>query len=208
MSLERTLCLIKPDAVSGGNTDKLITILKDNGFHVVEQNTLHLGPERVHLFFKHLEAEPSFPNMVQFMSSAPLVVLVLSKVNAIEDLMQLAGPENSNEAREVAPYSIRALFGIDSTYNAVHVSDSPASARREINFFYPNTILDPIPNGDEARSYLAQHVNPVLTDALTLLCKTKPIDPITWLGQWLLENNPNKPRIYEPGEEEEENMGQ
>lgn len=66
------------------------------------------------------------------------MALVLAKVNAIREWRTLAGPTNSNKAREEAPESVRALYGTDGQRNAVHGSDSPASAEREIRFFFPN----------------------------------------------------------------------
>jgi len=100
-----------------------------------------------------------------------------------------------NVARENSPDSIRAIFGTDALFNAIHCSASVPDARREINFFFPGKVVDPLPSADEARAYLAAHVNDLLTDGLTALCKTKPEKPLLWLSAWLLEHNPHSGRV-------------
>ena len=93
-----------------------------------------------------------------------------------------AGPTNSNVAREKAPESIRARFGTDGSMNAVHGSANPADARREINFFFPNFVVDPIPSASETSSYLSINVMPTLSEGLLELCKVKPENPVVWLS--------------------------
>lgn len=129
------------------------------------------------------------------MSSGPVIVMELAKENAIQAWRELIGPTNSRKAREVQPNSIRAKYGTDEQCNAVHGSDSEASAEREIRFFFNRSIIEPIPSGQTAKDYLESKLNPTLLTALTSLCKEKPQDPLTWLANYLITNNPYKPLI-------------
>ena len=92
-------------------------------------------------------------------------------------LFHFLGPTNSNIAREKQPDSIRAKFGTDGSMNAVHGSANPADARREINFFFPNLVVDPIPSASETSMYLSMNVMPTLSEGLLELCKVKPENP-------------------------------
>ena len=94
--------------------------------------------------------------------------------------------------------SLRAIYGTDSQRNALHGSDSLASAEREIHFFFPNCIVEPVSYGQDAKDYLSRAMNNTLIKGLTELCKKKPEEPILWLSDWLIENNPNKPRVNQP----------
>ncbi|XP_015748137.1 PREDICTED: nucleoside diphosphate kinase homolog 5-like [Acropora digitifera] len=94
-------------------------------------------------------------------------------------------------------FSLRAIYGTDSTKNALHGSDSYSSAEREIHFFFPDSIVEPISTGQAAKDYLTRTVTPTLLKGLTELCKKKPADPILWLSDWLIANNPNKPQVRE-----------
>ncbi|KAJ4457364.1 putative nucleoside diphosphate kinase [Paratrimastix pyriformis] len=190
-----TLAILKPDALRNNVTDSIIEVIKASGFRIVDQTRVHVSRDRWHLFYKEFERTEGFDAVLDFMASGAVLLLVLSKVNAVEDMLQIAGPPDSNVAREESPNSIRALYGVDSLYNVMDCSSSVPAARREINFFFPNKIVDPLPTEEETQTYLATHVNEVLADALTALCKAKPEDPVKWLGAWLLENNPNQPRI-------------
>jgi len=73
-----------------------------------------------------------------------------------------------------------------------------SSSQREIRFFFPDCIVEPVATGQAAKDYLSKSVNPTLLKGLTDLAKKKPEDPVLWLADWLLENNPNKPRVRNP----------
>lgn len=94
---------------------------------------------------------------------------------------------------------MRAVYGTDSTKNALHGSDSYSSAEREIHFFFPDSVVEPVSTGQAAKDYLTRTVTPTLLKGLTELCKMKPAEPIIWLADWLVVNNPNKPRVQEEG---------
>ncbi|XP_064243745.1 nucleoside diphosphate kinase homolog 5 isoform X2 [Passer domesticus] len=92
-------------------------------------------------------------------------------------------------------FSLRALFGTDELRNGLHGSLSISSAEKEIRFIFPEAILEPVPTGQRARDYLNLYVKPTLLAGLTALCKEKPADPMIWLADWLIEHNPNKPKL-------------
>ncbi|XP_076458646.1 nucleoside diphosphate kinase homolog 5-like [Babylonia areolata] len=91
--------------------------------------------------------------------------------------------------------SLRAIYGTDDQRNALHGSDGLPSAQREIRFFFPDSVVEPVATGQAAKDYLSKAVNPTLLKGLTELCKQKPEDPVIWLADWLLKNNPNKPKV-------------
>ena len=198
--LEKTYAMIKPDAVRAGSVSLILKAAEDAGFVVVKSQEMRLSAERAGEFYAEHSGKPFFANLVNFMSSGPIVALCLAKTNAILDWRTLMGPTNTLKAREEAPYSLRARFGTDGTQNATHGSDSPASAVRELKFFFPNLTLDPVPEGAAAREYIKTHLSPTLIKGFSALCKEKPsaqrLEAIQWLADWLRENNPNRANSF------------
>ncbi|XP_076625562.1 nucleoside diphosphate kinase homolog 5 [Colletes latitarsis] len=131
------------------------------------------------------------------MASGPVIVHVLAKHRGVEEWRSLMGPTKVTEARLYYPDSIRARFGRrgETFKNAVHGSSTREEAEREIHFFFPESIIEPLLKNEPATDYLWEIVNPVLVEALSLCCKFKPADPVLWLANWLILNNPNKPRL-------------
>lgn len=158
-----------------------------------------MTPEQTSDFYAEHYGKMFFPSLVAYMSSGPILALVLARQSAIAFWRQLIGPTNTQKARDQAPESLRAIYGTDSTKNALHGSDSYSSAEREIHFFFPDSVVEPISTGQAAKDYLTRTVTPTLLKGLTELCKMKPADPIIWLADWLVVNNPNKPRVQEEG---------
>ncbi|KAL5964460.1 hypothetical protein TSMEX_007800 [Taenia solium] len=100
-------------------------------------------------------------------------------------------------------------FGGVKAKNPFHASESKASAIREIRFFFPNIVMEPIPTKQYAKEYLSKNVIPTLLAGLTEVCKKKPKDPVMFLAEWLLRNNPNQPETNELCPQiEEPNQGQ
>lgn len=196
VELEKTLAIIKPDAVQ--DADEIKRIIKASGFAVIAERKIHLSTEQAGDFYAEHYGKMFFTNLMSFMSGGPIIAIVLAKKNSIEDWRKLMGPTNPMDARERFPDSIRALFGKDQTQNSVHGSDSVASASREIRFFFPQMILEPIPTGQTTERYIEQHITPTLNEALCKLCKEKPGDPVSWLAEYLDMNNPNKPCVTQP----------
>eukprot|EP00128_Syssomonas_multiformis_P000034 Colp12_sorted_trinity150504_noHs@5425 len=197
-SLERTFAMIKPDAAA--KTADIIFTIQQSGFTILQQKTLVLTEDQAGEFYAEHNGKPFFSGLISFITSGPVTALVLAKENAIADWRELIGPTDPNKAKVSHPKSIRALFGTNGQRNAVHGSDSTQSAAREILFMFPQTILEPLPTSAQAKEAITKNLNPVLLRGLIELCKVKPSDPISWLGKWLLDNNPNKPRVTEPPE--------
>nr|CAD7433638.1 unnamed protein product [Timema monikensis] len=154
-----------------------------------------LTPEQASEFYQEQEGTPLFPLLVTYMSSGRLVALCLMRQDAVSGWKTLMGPANTIEARQYYPFSLRARFGDPNHQhkNALHGSDSAESAVREIHFFFPEMMVEPLLTGTALAEYLATSVNPTLMQGLAQLCKVKPVDPVVWLADWLLMNNPNKP---------------
>ena len=216
-TLEKTYGMIKPDAVRAGKVDAILKAAEDAGFVVVKAQHTQLTRERAGAFYAEHKGKPFYDTLVGFMSGGPIVACCLAKTNAIADWRELMGPTNTLKAREEAPNSLRARFGTDGTMNATHGSDSPASAMRELKFFFPNLTLDPVPEGAAAREYIKDNLTPTLVKGLAALCKEKPsagkLEAVQWLADWLLANNPNKAQSFaeselylDPDNEEEDNF--
>lgn len=131
---EKTLAIIKPDATAAGFTDAIIEHIKNNGFTIVAQKEMNLSQEQAQEFYAEHKERPFFGDLVAFMTSGPVTVMVLEKENAISAWRNLMGATDPAEAAEG---TIRKLFGASKGENATHGSDSSASAQREITFFFP-----------------------------------------------------------------------
>ncbi|XP_071829226.1 nucleoside diphosphate kinase homolog 5-like [Apostichopus japonicus] len=191
--VERTLAMVKPDAIH--KAENIEEIILRSGFTILSKRRIHLTPEQASDFYAEHYGKMFFPSLVAYMSSGPIIVMVLAKENAIPYWRELCGPTNSMKARETHPDSIRALYGVDDQRNAVHGSDGIVNAEREIRFMFNDSIVEPIPVKQAAKDYLERAVNITLLAGLTELCKKKPEDPVKWLADWLIANNPNKPTI-------------
>ncbi|XP_036404689.1 nucleoside diphosphate kinase homolog 5 [Megalops cyprinoides] len=191
--VERTLALIKPDAIH--KAEEIEDIILQSGFTILQKRRLQLSPEQCSDFYAEQYGKLFFPSLTAFMSSGPITALVLARDHSIALWKALIGPANSSKAKETHPHCLRAKYGTSDLRNAVHGSDSFSAAEREIKFMFPSSLIEPIPMGESAKDYLSRFVNPTLLTGLTELCKRKPADPFTWLADWLVENNPNKPKI-------------
>jgi len=138
---QRTLAMIKPDAMKAGKAEEIMKILQDDGFVIVAKKQAQLTRAQVEEFYKEHVGKSFFENLASFMTSGPMTALCLEKVGAIKSWRALMGPTNTEKARLEAPDSLRAKFGTDGTQNATHGSDSTWSAIREISFHFP----DPFP---------------------------------------------------------------
>lgn len=190
--IQSTLALVKPDAFS--RTEEILETIKAANFTIAQKETLTLSKDRAAQFYVEHKERPFYDDLTTFMSSGPIVAIVLRRANAITGWRELLGPTNPESARTEAPSSIRAIFGTDATKNAAHGSDSPASATREIAFFFPG--WEAAYSGPEAKAYLTRTVCPVLTKALTEMCRLGPEEPLQWLGKYLLRESKPKRRIF------------
>ena len=133
MPLERTLSIIKPDAVSKNVIGKIISRFEDNGLCIVAGKLIHLTDEMASGFYAEHDGKPFFNDLKVFMTSGPVFVQVLQGENAIQKNRDLMGATNPQEA---SAGTIRADFAQSIDANAVHGSDSAESAKREIEYFF------------------------------------------------------------------------
>lgn len=133
MAIERTLSIIKPDAVAKNVIGEIDTRFEKAGLQIVALKMMHLTQDQAEGFYAEHKERPFFPDLVGFMTSGPVVVQVLEGENAVLKNRELMGATNPKEA---APGTIRADFAQSIDANAVHGSDSAASAEREIAYFF------------------------------------------------------------------------
>ena len=133
MALERTLSIIKPDAVAKGHVEEICKRLEDAGLSITEKKSIHLDDALAEGFYIEHKGKPFFEDLIKFMTSGPIQVQVLEGDNAIINYTEVMGSTNPKEA---APGTLRADFAESIDANAVHGSDSPESAKREIDYFF------------------------------------------------------------------------
>jgi len=138
MSIERTLSIIKPDAVAKNAIGEIIARFEKSGLRVVAARMIRLTEATAGGFYAEHRGRPFFPALVEFMTSGPVLVQVLEGENAVALNRELMGATNP---RDAAPGTIRADFAETIDANAVHGSDSAASAAREISYFFAATEL-------------------------------------------------------------------
>lgn len=139
MTKERTLSIIKPDAVGKHHIGEIISRFEKNNLKIVAIKMLHLNEERAKSFYAVHSARPFYKDLVNFMITGPVVVMVLEGEDAVKKNRDIMGATNPAEA---APGTIRADFASTIDENAIHGSDSPENAKTEIDFFFkPEEIL-------------------------------------------------------------------
>jgi nucleoside-diphosphate kinase len=133
MSGKITLTMVKPEAVRNGNAGKIIAKIEEGGFKIIAMKYLKLTKQQAQLFYYVHRERPFYGELVEFMSSGPIVAAVLEKENAVEAYRAFIGSTNPKDA---APGTVRALFGTNIQENAVHGSDSDENAIKEAAFFF------------------------------------------------------------------------
>lgn len=134
MAIERTLSIVKPDAVAKNVIGRIYQRFEDAGLKIIAAKMVHLSEVEAGKFYEVHKARPFFKDLVEFMTSGPVMVQVLEGENAIAKNRELMGATNPKEA---APGTIRADFASSIDANAVHGSDAPETAAVEIAFFFP-----------------------------------------------------------------------
>jgi len=142
MALERTFSIVKPDAVKRDLIGEIYHRIEKAGLKIIAAKMVHLTKEQAAGFYAEHAAKPFYEDLQAFMTSGPVMVQVLEGENAIENYRELMGKTNPEEA---ATGTIRADYALSMRYNSVHGSDSPASAAREIEFFFPQSEICPRP---------------------------------------------------------------
>lgn len=130
---ERTLAIVKPDAVKANHIGGVIDLFEKGGLQVVAIKMQHMTRSQAQQFYAAHKEKPFYEDLVNYMSSGPIVTLVLEGNDAVTKGREIIG---STDPKNAAPGTIRAMFGQTKTYNAVHGSDSADNAKTEIAFFF------------------------------------------------------------------------
>ena len=128
--------MIKPDAVGAGNTGAITKMIEEAGFKIIAMKLTQLTPERAGQFYAVHKERPFYGELCEYMSSGPIVPMILEKENAVEDFRTLIGATNPQEAAEG---TIRKLFAESISANAIHGSDSDENAEIEGEFYFAQT---------------------------------------------------------------------
>ena len=132
-NIERTLSIIKPDAVERKLDNEIKSMFKNSGFTIVKEKKIQLAKSEAEQFYKVHETKPFYSDLCAYLSSGPIVVVILEKDNAVLDNRQLMGATNPKDAEDE---TIRKKFGISIDKNSVHGSDSVENGKIEIDFFF------------------------------------------------------------------------
>ncbi|MCU0372239.1 MAG: nucleoside-diphosphate kinase [Ignavibacteria bacterium] len=131
--MERTLCIIKPDAVRKKVQGKIIQMLLDAGFSIKGMKLVKLSKEQAEKFYEIHKERPFYRDLVEYMTSGPVIPIALAKENAVADYRKLIGATDPAEAEEG---TVRKLFAASKQENAVHGSDSAENGKTEVSFFF------------------------------------------------------------------------
>jgi nucleoside diphosphate kinase len=190
MSVQRSLLLILTSAMD--HAESILALIDSLGFYAVSSKRLVFNRERAEQYFstsKFTEAQ------MEHLCSGPVQCVLLSKVGAINSLMNVCGMQfdEPSDARDRAPQTLRALYGIDRARSGVRCSVSVESALREIACVFPTAP----PRQLSAEQYLQQAIMPGLAEAIAEISAQRPVDPIERLQQWLLLHRPVGEKLYE-----------
>jgi len=131
--VEQTLSIIKPDAVERNLQEEIKNEFKKNSFSIVKEKKIHISKAEAEQFYKVHQSKPFYNDLCTYLSSGPIIVMLLEKHNAVLDNRQLMGATNPGEAEEG---TLRKKYGISIDKNSVHGSDSVENAKVEIDFFF------------------------------------------------------------------------
>ena len=132
-NVERTLSIIKPDAIERKLDNEIKDMFENSGFNIVKEKKIQLTKSEAEQFYKVHETKPFYNDLCAYLSSGPIVVMILEKDNAVLDNRQLMGATNPKDAEDE---TIRKKFGISIDKNSVHGSDSVENGKIEIDFFF------------------------------------------------------------------------
>ena len=132
-NLEQTLSIIKPDAVERNLENEIKEMFKSKGFKITKEKKIQIEKSEAEIFYKVHETKPFYNDLCAYLSSGPIVVMILEKENAILGNRELMGATNPKEAKDG---TIRKKYGISIDKNSVHGSDSIENAKIEIDFFF------------------------------------------------------------------------
>ena len=132
-NIEQTLSIIKPDAVERNLEGEIKEMFKNKGFQILKEKKIQIEKSEAEKFYKVHETKPFYNDLCDYLSSGPIVVLVLQKESAVKENRELMGATNPKDAKD---QTIRKKYGISIDKNSVHGSDSVDNAKLEIDFFF------------------------------------------------------------------------
>ena len=132
-NIEQTLSIIKPDAVERSLENEVKEMFKNKGFNIIKDKKIQIAKSEAEQFYKVHETKPFYNDLCTYLSSGPIVVMILEKENAVLGNRELMGATNPKDAKE---RTIRKKYGISIDKNSVHGSDSVENAKIEIDFFF------------------------------------------------------------------------
>jgi len=136
--MQQTLTIIKPDSMKAGNAGKILAHLEKEGFRILALKCTQLSEDQARNFYEVHKERPFYEDLVSFMTECPVIVAALEREEAVAYLRQVMGATHPDEAEEG---KIRALYGTDIERNAIHGSDSPENAEKEMLFFFSRAEL-------------------------------------------------------------------
>ena len=134
-NIEQTLSIIKPDAVERNLENEIKQMFKDKGFQIVKEKKIQIEKSEAEKFYKVHETKPFYNDLCSYLSSGPIVAMIIEKENAVRENRDLMGATNPKDAEKG---TIREKYGISIDKNSVHGSDSAENAKIEIDFFFKN----------------------------------------------------------------------
>jgi nucleoside-diphosphate kinase len=138
ISMERTLTILKPDSVAAGRVGAILAHLEREGFRFCAMKRVRLSPEQARAFYAVHRDRPFYDALVKFMTEGPVVVVALERSDAVSHLRRTMG---ATDSRKAEPGTVRQLHGTDIERNAIHGSDSPENAAKEVSFFFSEAEL-------------------------------------------------------------------
>ena len=131
--MEQTLSIIKPDAVERNLAEEIKKKFIENNFNIIKEKKVQISKQEAEKFYSVHQTKPFYNDLCSYLSSGPIVVMVLEKINAVKENRNLMGATNPLEAE---PGTLRKQYGISIDKNSVHGSDSVDNAKKEIEFFF------------------------------------------------------------------------
>ena len=132
-NIEKTLSIIKPDAVERNLSEEIKEIFKNNNFNILKEKKIKIDKNEAEKFYQVHQSKPFYNDLCSYLSSGPIVVMILEKENAVSENRKLMGATDPKNAEEG---TLRKKYGLSIDKNSVHGSDSPENAAIEINFFF------------------------------------------------------------------------
>ncbi|KAK9880853.1 hypothetical protein WA026_013178 [Henosepilachna vigintioctopunctata] len=195
---EKTVIIIKPEATM--YKDVVLRAIKKEGLDIIDQRIVQLTPEQVTEIYDENHGSAYFFMFIKQMSSTPIWVFAVAGISAIERWKKVIGEDETIHSSWFYPESIKRRFGLHTDiYGAMKTSADAKGVRRDLQYFFPLDILEPISIASvEVQDYCDNYINPTLLKGLYMVAQEKPEDPILYLAEWVLRNNPNTPSFTNP----------